>query len=79
MSQISNNNLLFTQTPLVPIAASIPTQFFSGGTDVRQNRMEVHKEMQTFGSLRQNLEEFKSAKISFSISSMILLMIYLFF
>ena len=45
---------------LVPTAALIPTRFFSGRTDVRQNWMEVHKETQTFPSLHQTLEEFKS-------------------
>ena len=43
--------------PLVPNAASIPTGFFSAGTDVRQNWMEVHKETQTFASLRQTVEQ----------------------
>ena len=56
-----------------------PNTIFSGGTDVGQNRMEVHKGTQTFASLRQTLEEFKSAKISFSISSMTWVMIFFFF
>ena len=64
---------------LVPTAASIPTRFFSGRTDARQNRMEVHRETQTIASLPKTLEEFKLAKISFSINSMTLVMIYFFF
>ena len=63
---------------MFPTAASIPTRFFSAGTEVRQNRMEVHKKTRTFASLRQTREEFKSAKISFSISSMTLVMIFFF-
>ena len=46
------------------------TRFFYGGPDVRQNRMEVHKETQTFASLPQ------TAKISLSISSITLVMIF---
>jgi len=37
-----------------------PETIFCGGTEVPQNRMEAHKETQTFASKQQTLEKFKA-------------------